>query len=119
MCYACNKNNKDKGLEVKGWLPTSIVYHTTWKTINKIVAKCYELPKFDGCLYSETEPLELYHVNDYSMEGKEGKERIENLFKYHIDRVIEKQGCESYNFGMVLDDLCTKGFINPGKYLVE
>ena len=54
-------------------------------------------------------------THEYSIEG----EGLDDYDQETLNEAIESGGLEDWNYDLVLEDLCEKGYVQPGKYLVR
>jgi hypothetical protein len=77
--------------------------------LERLISDVYSLPYFEATLES---------TNDTTHEFAVSKE----IADWQVDEMKEflvNQGCEHYNLGTVLNDMCSQGIIPEGKYYVR
>lgn len=54
-------------------------------------------------------------THEYSIKG----EGLDDYDKETLNKAIEFGGLEDWNYDLILEDLCEKGYVKPGKYFVR
>lgn len=91
-------------------MKTETVHTVDYGDLDEFIAASYGLDTFEGTLESPNDSTHRFTVSDKSLD------------EYAIEDVkgfIERKSCEHYSLGDILDDLCVKGLIPAGTYLVE
>jgi hypothetical protein len=102
---------------------TKTVHEIDWNKLNELIAETYGLDDFEGTLESPNDSTHSFKVD--KTENKYPHSTEENratLLKYDSDSVaeiIKNKCCEHYSLGHILDDMCDKGVIEEGNYLVD
>lgn len=86
------------------------IYSCWHPHVDDFIQKVYELNSFN-CYYGS--PNDSYHKFNIE-KGKMEKWDLEDL-----QEILEEEGCEIHQLRVVLKDLCNKGIIPPGTYLIN
>lgn len=86
------------------------VYEVDYNALDKFIAHHYQLDDFEGSLESSNDTTHSYHVE---------KEPVRSWNQEHLERIIKDKNCEYWKLDLVLTDMCNKGLIEPGQYLVR
>ena len=77
--------------------------------LDDFIAKSYNLSGFEGTLESPNDS-----THRFTVDGK-----VSEYDQKAIDDIKSRESCEYYMLGLVLNDLCKQGLVEPGTYLVE
>lgn len=85
-------------------------YNIEYHQLNELIQETYNVNEFECNLESSNDTCYTYHVDskvlqDYDLET--------------IQSSLKEGGCTIYQVGVFLQDLCNKGVIDKGWYLLE
>lgn len=95
-------NNPCEKTEV--WVVDSFV-------LDKYIAFCLGLPKFFGMHEASNDSAHEFSVTASPLKDKWDKD--------HLAKIIADAECEHYALGTVLDELCRRGQLHEGNYIVS
>lgn len=90
-----------------------VYFETTYHELDKFIAEKFGLPSFEGTLESSNDSQHTYSVSNNP------DDPMLKWDKQDVEKAIKDKSCEYYSLGKVLDELCRRGELEPGEYLVE
>lgn len=102
---------------------TKTVHEIDSFALDDLIAETYGLEGFEGTLESPNDSTHSFLVrkpeNQYPHGPAESREVLLKYAKENVDKIIAAKCCEHYVLGDILDDMCAKGVIEEGEYLVN
>jgi hypothetical protein len=77
--------------------------------LEALICDVYSLPYFEATLESSNDTTHEFEVSKAMEEWQ-----VDEMKEFLVN-----QGCEHYNLGTVLNDMCAQGIIEEGKYYVR
>ena len=86
------------------------IFEVDYNDLDRFIAHHYQLNYFEGTLESS---------NDTSHSITVEKEPLSKWDVTDMEKILKDGNCEYWKLHIVLQDLCNKGIIEPGQYLVR
>ena len=91
-------------------IKTETIHKVDYHDIQQFIAATYGLTEF--CAIGESENDSVHEYNVTSKDGDEYDAK-------RLDEILADKYCTHWELGIVLDDLCRKGLLPAGNYLVD
>lgn len=86
------------------------VFSVEYHELNDYIAKCLGLDHFEG---QDESP------NDTSHEYSVSKEDLGVYEKQKLLKILTKKECSHWELNVVLDHMCSLGYLEPGNYVMR
>lgn len=102
---------------------TKTVHEIDYNDLNELIAETYGLDDFEGTCESPNDSTHSFKVekaeNKYPHSDEENRNVLLKYERESAAEIIKAKNCCHYELGDVLDDMCDKGVIEEGNYLVD